>query len=437
MEKSPDTTNDILREFPPRVREALEELWQRVSPELRNDLHRLLGDLAPLLKGKMSDVRVLLDLLREQYDPLLERKRSIALMGPVNAGKTTLFNHFSPRADHGAVSAVPGTTKENRSSLAGVWSLVDTPGADHGTNVGQEEREKAFAAASEADFIVLVFDASAGIHAAAQELYRDAAALGKPHVVALNKCDLVKRELDAVVEEASRALGIAQESVIPISALRGRNVERLLLAVLKAQPGLLHRMGEVLPGYRHHLALHWIMKAAGTAGTIAFLPLPFVDLIPLAALQGAMVLNVAGIYGYRLTVKRTGELISTFGAGLAGRYLFSQLSKFGGIPGWALSAAIASAMTFAMGLAAERWFATGERMTAETVAALARRAAVLLGRTLAVLGRRRPGGRKLREAMTQALEVLDEGLRPAPQQERQAGTQDGLQDSPSSVTSSP
>ena len=66
---------------------------------------------------------------------------------------------------------------------------------------------------------------------------------------------------------------------------------------------------------------------------MALAPLPFLDVLPLLALQSSLVLGIARIYKYRITPARARELLATFGLGFAGRTLFQQLSKLGGPPG--------------------------------------------------------------------------------------------------------
>ena len=58
---------------------------------------------------------------------------------------------------------MPGTTRVNQEADAGLFSVIDTPGADAAGAVGAHEREMAFEAAKNADFLVIVFEATRGI----------------------------------------------------------------------------------------------------------------------------------------------------------------------------------------------------------------------------------------------------------------------------------
>jgi small GTP-binding protein len=307
-------------------------------------------------------------------------------------GKSTLYNQLVRNAaDRADVSAVPGTTRVSQGADAGLFAVVDTPGADAAGAVGEAEKERAFSAAREADFLVVVFDAVQGIKRTEQELYRELQALERPHVVVLNKIDLVRsRERDRVVEAAARNLALAPEQVVPCVAKDGEHVERVLLAVAKAEPEIVAALGAALPEYRTALAWSATRTAAATAAVIALTPLPILDIFPLLAVQTTLVLAIARIYGQRITFGRARELVVTFGLGLAGRTLFQELSKLGGPPGWMLAAAVAASTTVVMGRAAALWFERGERAKASELRAESRSLAKRLLASLRTLGRRRP-----------------------------------------------
>jgi GTPase len=401
--------DDLFKEFPPSVQRFLSTAWGEVSAEQRAEMNQTLEAVLPLIEGKIKVARRILELMEMHYAPLIFTKQKIVIIGPVNVGKTSLFNQFMlSRAEQGLVSPVPGTTRENHSAGCGAWEIVDTPGADHGSNVGDDEKAKAMAAASKADFIIVVFDASRGVTASCEELYREVLALDKPHIIVLNKIDMVRRELDGVLAEAARTLGIAVEQMIPVSAKGGEKIDRLVAAIVKTDSRILHSLGEIMPKYRHMLARQWILSAAGSAGVIGLTPLPLVDLIPLTALQGALVLNLAGIYGYKITLARAKELVLTFGAGIAARTLFEQLSKLGGVPGWVLAAAIAASTTAAIGFAAEKWFEKGERASAAKISDLSRKFTGAIASRLRSLGKKKPGRKTVEGAITEILEEIEE-----------------------------
>jgi small GTP-binding protein len=325
-------------------------------------------------------------------------------------GKSTLYNRLVRAGEERAeVGPVPGTTRVTQQGDGGAFSVIDTPGADAVGEVGEAEKERALAAAREADVLIVVFDAVQGIKREERALFDELTSLGKPFVVALNKIDLVGRDRERVREHAARALGLETAQVVPCVAKDGQNLERLLSAVARAEPRVVAALGAALPAYRRTLALQATRRAAAAAGAIALAPLPFLDVLPLLALQSSLVLGIARIFKYKITVGRARELVMTFGLGFAGRTLFQQLSKLGGPPGWALAAAIAASTTAVMGYAAIAWFEKGERVTSDRLKQMNRRLAGRLTDALKGLGRKRPSAKVLEAEVAAALEApLDE-----------------------------
>jgi uncharacterized protein (DUF697 family) len=133
-------------------------------------------------------------------------------------------------------------------------------------------------------------------------------------------------------------------------------------------------------------------------------PLPVIDFVPLVVTQSIMVVSIARIYNYKITPRRASELVATFGLGFLGRSIFQELSKLGGLPGWLLSAAIASSTTVVMGYAAVRWFEKGEKLSAEALKKLTQGMTATLLNTLKNIGKRKPSQKGLREQITLALE---------------------------------
>ena len=408
---------DLLREFPSTVREVVRELYQEFSPDEQQSLSSLLLSYLPRLG--LRDLKRVLSLVQEQYHPVFAHAPCICIVGPVNTGKSSLYNALITCGETANTGPIPGTTKVAQEGAVGLFTVVDTPGADD-AEVGDEEvqagevrRHRALEAAERADLLIMVFDAFAGISRGALGVYQDLAALGKPYVIAFNKIDLVsKHDLEAVGGLAARTLGVAREEIIPISAKERTNLDTLLVAVVKADPRIAAAVGQALPAFREKVANQRIISAAVAAGSVNLItspiPIPFTSFGPLVLIQSGLVLSIARIYGYKITTQRAKELIATFGAGFGARTLFQQLvTKVPG-PGWVLGTAIAVATTAAIGYAAVLWFDRGEKLTADAakdmVAAITQR---VVDR-LKGFGKKRPGQRKLREALQETLSDVDE-----------------------------
>lgn len=408
-------------EFIGRWQEEIGRAWDDLPPARRAELERAID----LLPGDVKRWRGLIDQAVSHLRSAVGEKSRIAIVGPVNVGKSTLYNLFvRKRGDRAQVSAVPGTTRQVQLADAGLFAAIDTPGADAAGPIGQEERAKALEAARQADLLIVLFDATHGIRPPEQALLGDLAGLQKPMVVALNKMDVVARERAGVIGKAAATLGLSAEKVIPISAKDGTGVDRLLTAIAKIEPGIVAALGEALPEYRWKLAQAVMGRAASTAAAIAVTPLPIVDFLPLIAVQSAMVLSIARIYAYRISPARARELIATFGLGILGRTLFYELAKFGGPPAWLVATAVAGGTTIAMGTAAAVWFDRGEKLSGEAMGRMARSVTQGIVGRLLPLGKRRPKRLTLREQVDEALKDLSPADGPAAPPAHAAGSTD-------------
>jgi small GTP-binding protein len=352
--------DDLLQEFPGESRQTVRGLWAAVPPERQRELL----ELVPLLPGQPGKIRKIFQLAHQHVQMTLGDKQQVAIVGPANVGKSTLYNQFvAAKSDRAEVGAVPGTTRNNQAGSAGPFVVVDTPGADAVGPVGVRERNLALEAAGLADFLVITFDAVQGIKQTEQQLFQELRRLHKPYIVVLNKMDLVQREASAVITNAAINLGLEGHEIIAISAKEGTNLDQVVLAIVKAEPALLAALGQGLPAYRWQLAWRVISGAASTAGLVALTPLPFVDFIPLVAIQISMILGIARVFEYRLTLGRMREVVSVLGLGFLARMVFYELLKLGGPPAWVVAAAVAASTTIAMGYSASVWFERGERVT--------------------------------------------------------------------------
>lgn len=394
--------DELFKEFPAESRQALRLIWDSLPAATRQDV----AALSPTLSGDIAKLRKILALARTQLQMAFGYKHNVAIVGPANVGKSTLYNQFiQSKADKAEVSPVPGTTRQNQSAETGLFTVVDTPGADAVGEVGEVERQRALQAAVGADFLVIMFDAVQGIKRTEQELFNELKALNKPYIVVLNKMDLVRKQATQVLAQAAANLNLPAEQIIPLVAEDGKNLDRVVWAIVKAEPELVVALGQALPAYRWQLAWRAITGAASTAAVIALTPLPFLDFLPLIALQSSLVLGIARIYEYEITPARARELVGTFGLGLLGRTLFQELVKFGGPPGWVVAAAVAASTTVVMGYAATIWFERGERLTSENVKRLSETVSGYLVERLKGFGRRKPSRQQLTDEIIQVLDA--------------------------------
>jgi GTP-binding protein len=161
----------------------------------------------------------------------------VALVGRPNVGKSALFNRIARRR-LAIVEDTPGVTRD-RLYTELEWSgrrfgLVDTGGyvARPEDPLVEQVRWQAQQAVEEADVVVFVVDAQAGLLPADHEVAEVLRRSRKPVVVAVNKVDTPG---DGAVPAAEfSALGFPE--VVPVSALHGLRVGDLLDRVLQHLP---------------------------------------------------------------------------------------------------------------------------------------------------------------------------------------------------------
>lgn len=387
---------DIQQFFPEPSQDLIRQLWSVVPDDQRRNLQDVVSNI-PL--GK-NPTKTMIDLALTQSRAVLGNHKKVAIIGPANVGKSTLYNQFIRKEqDKAAVSPIPGTTRVNQEADAGIFNLVDTPGADAVGPVGTQERERALEAARSAHFLIIVFDAIQGVKQTEQDLYEQMLALKKPFVVVLNKIDLAGKHEDAIIEKTALNLGIDKYQVIPVSALKGTGIADITMSIIAADPAMTLALANAMPMYRRKIAWRTITTSSSLSAAIALSPLPVIDFIPLITNQVGMVMTIARIFQYKITPKRARELIGTFGLGMLGRTLFQQFSKFASVPGWLLSSAIATSMTVVMGYAAIEWFEKGERISNERFSQLSKDLSKkMLGRFKQVFTKK-PNKRKLKQTV--------------------------------------
>jgi small GTP-binding protein len=413
--------DEFLDLFPQDVQDTVRTVWNALGS---NEQNRFLG-LISAIPTDAGLIKGLVKLSTSQVRQTFGRKHAVAILGPANVGKSTLYNQLvRSKQDSAEVGPLPGTTKETRQADAGLFNVVDTPGTDAVGSLGEHEHALALQAAEQADFLILVYDAIQGIKRTELDLFHELSALKKPFIVVLNKIDLVKqKDLNGVLSQAAANLGLQPEQVIPVAAKDGKNLAKVLLAIAATEPEMVAALGQALPEYRWQLAWHSIVRAASISAAVALAPLPVIDFIPLAITQSFMVLSIARIYNYRITPQRATELVTTFGLGFLARTIFQELAKLEGIPGWLLSAAIASSTTVVMGYAAIQWFEKGQKLSSETLKKLTKALTGSMLDTLKSLGKRKPSRKELEARISGSLEQSPLAESPKPLDDQSEGAE--------------
>lgn len=156
----------------------------------------------------------------------------VALVGRPNVGKSTLFNRLTRTRD-ALVADFPGLTRDRKYGQAKLGELefivVDTGGID-GTEEGIELKmaEQSLLAIEEADVVLFMVDARAGLTAADQAIAEHLRKAHKKVFLVANKTDGI--DGDSAVSEF---YGLALGEVYQIAAAHGRGV----LSLLETGPG--------------------------------------------------------------------------------------------------------------------------------------------------------------------------------------------------------
>lgn len=356
-----DKVTKYLDKLPIGSRDMSIQIWQSFPSDLRDELNKNLSTFYQLAQGNPMALADVAEILKRQLGPAFSPLSKIAIVGPVNVGKSTLFNSIlSGTGQTAEVSPVPGTTVEAQEATAGAFSLIDTPGLDNAQKSGEQEFNVAYDQAKMADFLLIVFDATRGVTSSDFQLYQQLLQLKKTYLVVLNKIDLIApKQRTRVIESAARALGLDVSNIHQISATRKEGIGQLILDIAAAEPRLLGELGRTITPIRRRLSWQSIRRSAVGSCAVALSPIPIIDLIPLTIIQASMVLTIAKIYDQPMTFSRAKELLAAFGAGVAARNLFAQLSKIGGMPGWIISSLVATTGTIVIGYSSMLWFEMG------------------------------------------------------------------------------
>ena len=162
----------------------------------------------------------------------------VAIIGPTNAGKSTLLNQIMGRK----VSIVSHKVQTTRTRLRAVKMVgdkqlifVDTPGVfKPSRRLDRAMVAAAMDAASDADAVLLLIDAQKGITETIRALAEKIA--NRPNIfVALNKVDAIAK-LDLLPMVAEISTMAPWREIFMISALKNDGIEQMLTALADVMP---------------------------------------------------------------------------------------------------------------------------------------------------------------------------------------------------------
>ncbi len=182
-----------------------EDLPNNILDEIKNSLNEVIIKIKKILNDQKVGERI-----REGF--------KIAILGPTNAGKSSLMNHLSNR-DVAIVSEIAGTTRdviETHLNIDGYPVIIsDTAGIrDSKDEIEKKGIKLSLNRAEEADLKLVVIDAKSPDFT---DVLKDL--LHENAILVINKSDLLEKDIDPEIKKTNHVL---------ISIKENKNIEELI-----------------------------------------------------------------------------------------------------------------------------------------------------------------------------------------------------------------
>ena len=170
-----------------------------------------------------------------QHPPAGHRSGYIALVGKPNVGKSTLINALMGQK----MSIVTRKPQTTRHRVLGILSgdtyqaiLLDTPGVlEPRYKLHDVMMKNVYSAIEDADAVLVIVD----VRDKPEEVMDLALLKGKPALLLINKIDLIDTKEALPLAQAYGAMHDFLE-IVPISALKGKNIDRLKELIVSLLP---------------------------------------------------------------------------------------------------------------------------------------------------------------------------------------------------------
>ena len=322
-------TNDVFAKVRGWAPEEVLDFLDQVLLFFPDDFKYRVKQVIDSLPAEAENLDRVLELVRKQWEELQSDEQfQVAVAGLPRAGKSSLVKTITARQSE---SSQPIFVPVN---LSGLQEFV-----------GYETNQGLPPELDQADLILLVLDGRFELSESTRDLHRNLQNCRKPLLVVLNKIDLADNPGEAM-KAAKRLLGT---SVFPASIKKPGTLGRLLKAIVASHPRSLYVLTRSLPDFRRSICDATITQAALAGGLVGAIPIPVGDLLPLAAIQTAMLLKIARAFGYPLSYHRAREIIPMLAAGVLVREGGKRLREKYPRQEQLISASVGGAWTYLFG----------------------------------------------------------------------------------------
>ncbi len=317
---------------PPELMGLLDQLVLLFPEQLKTSLKQVIDTLP----REGDHLYRILELVRGQWKDIQFKERvRIAVVGPSGTGKTSLVKAMSRWQAEPEVSIFP---------------IIDVQGLEE--FLGYQTRWRLPAELQESDVILLVLDGRYELSESTVQMHERLRDSDKPVLVLLNKMDLVESPSEVMRAARNRL----KTSVSGTSGGEWESIEKLLKAIVVANPRTLYPLAQQFADFRRALCQRVVTQSAIAALLVAAVPIPVSDLLPLIAIQTAMILKIGRAFGCPITRDRARELLPILAAGVLVRKGSHRLRLL--FPGQQsfIAVSIAGLWTWTLGQAALGYF---------------------------------------------------------------------------------
>jgi GTP-binding protein Era len=300
----------------------------------------------------------------DEINNQLEQEILIALIGDVNAGKSSTINRIVGEEVAG-VGAEPGETTEVKPHKykENIY-FIDTPGLN---DVKTENSEVTLNYYKNADIVLFFLNAAGTVFSEVEKKsFEKIQSVNKNILIVLNKIDAAD-EIDRLVSRIRKETGDIYE-VSPVSSRTGENIDKLRNSILEI---LKKKSKDILFAKsikeKSATANAWIIGASVSAGAVGAFPIPGSDIIPITGIQMGMLTRLAVLYNKPISKEAAKELVLATIVGNIGKSIFRQIIKIFPGAGSVAGATVAGATTLALGYAVKYAYENNIEINAENI----------------------------------------------------------------------